>query len=144
MLNALHPIAVPAAILIATALAMLVGPALPPSLIGLRTLGPFLLLIPAAGLAAFFNRGRAFIALASLLAAYTGHSIVSDGGGFAARAVFTSLAILVPLNILAALVFQERGVRQHHNYRWIMLGVAQLVLVAWVAYAGRSSLSGTA
>ena len=144
MLNALHPIAVPAAILIATALAMLVGPALPPSLIGLRTLGPFLLLIPALGLAAFFNRGRAFIALASLLAAYTGHSIVSDGGGFAARAVFTSLAILVPLNILAALVFQERGVRQHHNYRWIMLGVAQLVLVAWVAYAGRSSLSGTA
>jgi diguanylate cyclase (GGDEF)-like protein len=103
-----------------------------------------LLLLPAVGLAAFFNRWRAFVALASLLAAYTGYSIASDAGGFAARAVFTSLAILVPFNILAALALPERGMRTHHNYRWIMLAVAQLALVTWIAVSGRSGLSGTA
>jgi len=75
LLHALRPVLTPAAILIAAALAMLAGPALPPSLAGLRVLGPGVLLLAGAAMSVWFNRGRAFIALASLFAAYTGYVI---------------------------------------------------------------------
>ena len=94
----------------------------------------------------WFNRGRAFIALASLFAAFAGYSIALEFGttSFAARAVFTGLAILVPLNVLLALAYSERGVFHHFNYRWPMIAVAEILSVAWIGSAGRSSLSGTA
>src|SRR5262249_28630199 len=34
--------------------------------------------------------------------------------------------------------------RQHRNYRWLLLGLAEILIVLWIAYAGRSSLSGMA
>jgi diguanylate cyclase (GGDEF)-like protein len=141
----LRPVLAPAAILLAVVLALVVGPALPPSLSGLSSLGPYLVLIFGAGMGAWFNRGRAFIALVSLLAAYTAYSIALQFGAasFAARAVFTAAAILVPANFLLALAFPERGVSHHFNYRWLMLAVAEILCVAWIASAGRSSLSGT-
>ena len=125
---------------------MLAGPALPPSLAGLRVLGPGVLLLAGAAMSVWFNRGRAFIALASLFAAYAGYAIALEFGpaSFAARAVFTGLAVLVPLNVLLALAFPERGVFHHFNYRWLMIAVAEILSVAWIASAGRSSLSGTA
>jgi len=136
----------PAAILIAAALAMLAGPALPPSLAGLRVLGPGVLLLAGAVMSVWFNRGRAFIALASLFAAFAGYSIALEFGSanFAARAVFTGLALLVPFNIVLALAYSERGVFYHFNYRLPMIAVAEIVAVAWIASAGRSSFSGTA
>jgi GGDEF domain-containing protein len=132
--------------LLAAALALTAGPALPPSLAGLRTLGPFVVLLLGTAMGLWFNRGRAFIALASLLAAFAGYTIALnfDAGSFAARAVFTAAAILVPLNFLLALAFPERGVSHHFNYRWLMLAVVETLFVAWIASAGRSSLSGTA
>ena len=135
----------PATILLATVVALVTGPALPPSLSGLKTLGPCVLLLLGSGMAAWFNRGRAFIALASLLAAFAGYSLALEFGAasFAARAVFTAAAILVPLNFLLALVLPERGVSHHFNYRWLMLAVVETLFVAWIASAGRSSLSGT-
>ena len=135
----------PAAILLAVSLALVAGPALPPSLSGLRTLGPYLVLLLGAGMGLWFNRGRAFIALASLLAAYAGYSLALEFGAasFAARAVYTAAAILVPANFLLALALPERGVYHHLNYRWLILAVAEIVVVAWIASAGRSSLSGT-
>lgn len=146
MLRAFGPVLAPAAILLATALALTVGPALPPSLSGLKTLGPSVVLLLATGMGLWFNRGRAFIALASLLAAFAGYSIALDFGAasFAAHAVYTAAAIFVPLNFLLALIFPERGVSHHFNYRWFMLAVVETVFVAWIASAGRSSLSGTA
>ena len=105
-----------------------------------------MVLLLGAGMGVWFNRGRAFIALASLLAAFAGYSFALELGSasFATRAAFTGLAVLVPFNFLLALTFPERGVSHHFNYRWLMLGVAEIVFVAWIASAGRSSLSGTA
>lgn len=135
----------PAAILLATALALAIGPTLPPSLSGLRILAPYVVLLLGTGMGVWFNRGRAFIALASLLAAYAGYSLALEFGAanFAARAVYAALAVLVPSNILLALIFPERGVFHHFNYRWLMLGVAEILATAWVASAGLSNLSGT-
>jgi len=142
----LRPVLAPAAILLAAGLALAAGPALPPSLSGLKSLGPFLVLLLGTAMGVWFNRGRAFIGLASLLAAFAGYSLALEFGAasFAARAVFAAAAILVPLNFLLALVFPERGVSHHFNYRWLMLAVAEILFVAWIASAGRSSVSGTA
>ena len=141
----IQPALAPAAILLAAVLALATGPALPPSLAGLKTLGPYVLLLLGAGMGVWFNRGRAFIALASLLAAYAGYQLALQFGAasFAARAVYTALCILVPFNVLLALAFPERGVFHHFNYRWLMLGVAEILAAAWVGSAGRSNLSGT-
>jgi GGDEF domain-containing protein len=145
LLRAFRPVLAPSAILLAAVLALAAGPALPPSLSGLRTLGPYVVLLLGTGMGLWFNRGRTFIALASLLAAFAGYSLTLDYGpaSFAARAVFTAAAILVPLNFLLALLFPERGVSHHFNYRWLMLAVVETLFVAWIASAGRSSLSGT-
>jgi len=146
LLRAFQPALAPAAILLAAMLAHAAGPALPASLSGLKTLGPSVLLLLGTGMAVWFNRGRAFIALASLLAALAGYSLALEFGAasFAARAVYAAIAILVPLNLLLALLLPERGVSHHFNYRWLMLAVVETVVVAWIASAGRSSLSGTA
>jgi diguanylate cyclase (GGDEF)-like protein len=145
LLRGFRPVLAPAAILLAAMLALAAGPALPPSLAGLKTLGPYVVLLLGTGMGAWFNRGRAFIALASLLAAFTGYSIALEFGAasFAVHAVYTAIALLVPLNFLLALLLPERGVSHHFNYRWLMLAVAEVLLVAWIASAGRSSLSGT-
>ncbi len=146
LLRAFQPALAPAAILLAAMLAHAAGRALPASLSGLKTLGPSVLLLLGTGMAVWFNRGRAFIALASLLAAFAGYSLALEFGAasFAARAVYAAIAILVPLNLLLALFLPERGVSHHFNYRWLMLAVVETVVVAWIASAGRSSLSGTA
>jgi GGDEF domain-containing protein len=144
-LRALRPAFPPVAILAIAAAAVGLGPSLPPSLSGLTVFGPYVVLLIGVAISMWFNRGRAFIALASLLAAYAGFSLTYDysAGTFAVRAVFTGLAVFVPLNILLVLVLQERGVSYHHNYRWLLLAAAEVLLIAWVASAGRSSLSGT-
>jgi GGDEF domain-containing protein len=146
MLAALRPALTPAAILAVAAIAVAVEPQLPPSLVGLRTIGPYLVLILAAAMCLWFNRGRAFIALVSFLAAYAGYRFALDFGeaSFAARAVYASLALLVPLNVLLALLAPERGVFHHHDYRWALLGIAECVLIGWIASSGLSALSGVA
>lgn len=105
------------------------------------------MLLLGTAISVWFNRGRAFIALASLFVAYAGYSLVGNPQGaddFAKRAVFTALAIFVPGNVLLALVLPERGVSQHHNYRWLIVAAAEILSVAWIASSGRSPLSGTA
>jgi GGDEF domain-containing protein len=146
LLSSLRPVYAPAAILAAAVIAVAAGPSLPVSLSGLSVVGPYVVLLLGAGISAWFNRSRAFIMLASLFAAYAGHNMAQEFGprSFPAIAVFTSISVFVPLNVLLALLFPERGVRQHRNYRWLLLGLAEVVLVLWIANAGRSSLSGTA
>jgi diguanylate cyclase (GGDEF)-like protein len=137
---------VPAAILLATALALAAGPELPTSLSGLTVVGPYVVLLLGVAISAWFNRSRALVLLASLLVAFAGYNLAwdLDPKSFAVRSVFTALAVLVPLNVLLVLAFPERGVRQHRNYRWPLLGLAEILIVIWIANAGRSSLSGTA
>jgi len=146
LLRILQLAAVPAVILLAAALAVKASKALPVSLSGLTVVGPYIVLLLGAAISAWFNRSRALIMLASLLAAYAGYNLARDLGpeSFALRAVFTAFAVLVPLNVLLALAFPERGVRQHRNYRWLLLGLAEILIVIWIANAGRSDLSGTA
>lgn len=139
-----YPVAAPAFVLIAAALALAIGPTLPPSLAGLKELGPYGALLLAATMAFWFNRGRAFIAAASLFVAYAGFRIAISYGAtsFAAAAVYASIVVLVPLNVLAALLLPERGVSHHHNYRWLLVAILELILVAWIASAGRVAISG--
>jgi diguanylate cyclase (GGDEF)-like protein len=146
----LRPAYLPLAILLITALAVGAGPALPASLSGLTVFGPYAVLGIGVAISLWFNRGRGFIALASLLAGYAAYSLTRDfqtngfvpSSGFAARAVFTGVAILVPLNVLVAALLAERGVSHHHNYRWVLVALAEIVLVGWVAAAG-GAVSGT-
>ncbi len=144
---ALRPLLMPAAVLLGGVLVVTVGPRLPDSLAGLRTLGPYVALLLAALISLGFNRGRAFVAAASLLAAYAGYryALGLQHAAFSARAVYTALVVLVPFNVLLALLLPERGIRHHTNYRWLLLGLAEALLVLWVAAAGRSAmLSGLA
>jgi diguanylate cyclase (GGDEF)-like protein len=140
----LRPVLAPAAIAALTLLSVAAIPALPPTLSGLPVLLPYVVLLAASAIALWFNRGRACVAAVSMLAAYAGYRYSLDLGAFPAKAAYTALAVLVPVNVLAALALPERGVYSHHNHRWLLLGAAELLLVLWVASAGRSPLSGTA
>lgn len=142
----LRPALIPAAILAAAALALWLGPTLPPSLSGLKEAGAYFVLIAGAGLALWFNRGRAFVATVSLLLAYFGYRLALDLGAesFAARAVYTAAVVLVPLNMLVALLLPERGVSYHGDYRWLFIVAGEILLVLWIASSGRSALSGAA
>ncbi len=140
----LRPALAPAAILAAAALAVSVGPSLPASLSGLRALGPYVVLAIGVAFALRFNRGRALILLGSLLAAYGGYQYAQGLGGFAEKAVYTALVVLVPLNALIAMKLPERGVVYHGSYRWLVLLGIEALLIVWIAAAGRSALSGLA
>jgi hypothetical protein len=118
---ALTPAIAPAAILAGAGILLAAGPGLPPSLAGLKELGPYLALSLATAAALWINRGRAFVAAASLLVAYAGWRFALDygPGSFTVRAVYTGVAVLVPANVLAALLLPERGVKHHYDYRWL-------------------------
>lgn len=142
---ALKPAIAPAVILAGAGILLAAGPGLPPSLAGLKELGPYLALSLATAVALWINRGRAFIAAASLLVAYAGWRFALDygPGSFTVRAVYTGVAVLVPANVLAALLLPERGVSHHYDYRWLFAAVLEVLLVAWIAAAGKIALSGT-
>jgi diguanylate cyclase (GGDEF)-like protein len=142
----LRPVAMPAAIIVAAALALWIGPSLPPSIAGLKELGAYIVLFTAAGVSLWFNRGRAFVAAVSLLLAYAGYRFALSLGGdtFALRAVYTAVVVLVPLNVLVSLLMSERGVSYHGDYRWLFVAAAEVLLVAWISSSGRSALSGAA
>ncbi len=140
----LRPLVVPATILAGTALTLAAAPALPASLTAIGPTLPWLVILTGVALSVLFNRGRAFIALLSLLAAYAGIAMTAAAGGFPERAVYTAISILVPANILFALIYAERGVYQHRNYRWWLIAAAEIMAIAWVASAGTNPLSGTA
>jgi diguanylate cyclase (GGDEF)-like protein len=134
----------PAAILAAAGIAVWIGPALPLSLAGLKVLGPYAVLALGVAFALRFNRGRALVLLASLLAAYAGYHYAQGLGGFAEKAVYTALVVLVPFNALVAMALPERGVAYHGSYRWLVLLGGEALLILWIAAAGRSELSGLA
>ena len=142
----LRPLAAPAAVILAAALALWVGPSLPPSLAGLKEYGAYFVLLACAGVGMWFNRGRALVGALSLLVAYAGYRYALGFGAdsFTARAVYAAVTVLVPANILAALLLPERGVKYHGDYRWLFIAAGEVLLVAWIAASGRSALSGTA
>jgi predicted signal transduction protein with EAL and GGDEF domain len=136
----------PLAIIALAALALWFGPALPPSLAGLKEAGAYFVLLAGAGMSLWFNRGRAFVATVSLLLAYFGYRLALDLGAdsFAVRAVYTAAVVLVPLNVLMALLLPERGVSYHGDYRWLFIVAGEILLVLWIASSGKSDFSGVA
>ncbi len=135
--SVLRPAWVPVAIIAATAPAAALLSPLPASLAGLSTAGPYAVLATATLLAWWFNRGRSFVILASLLAAFAAYEI------FPTKAVYTALVVIVPFNALMAMIRPERGARYRMAYRWLVLLAGEALLVAWIAAAGRSPVSGT-
>jgi hypothetical protein len=104
-----------AAILAATALTVLSGWRLPLTLEGLRTWGPYAAMAVGVALAWWFNRGRAFVAALSIFGALIAWNLVHT------KAVYTLLTVLVPLNILLAMLRTERGARYRASYGWFLI-----------------------
>lgn len=143
---AIRPALPPAAILAVAALSLWLAPSLPPSLAGLKEFGAYFVLLSGAGVSLWFNRGRAFVATVSLFIAYAGYryGLTFGADSFTSRAVYTAAVVLVPLNILVALLLPERGVSYHGDYRWLFIVAGELLFVMWIASSGRSALSGAA
>jgi len=135
-----RPLLVPGGILVAAAALAAADLPLPPSLAGLRSIAPTVVLGLAGAVTLWFNRGRAFVVALSLLAAYGGQRYAVDFGytSFAAHAYYLAVVVLVPFNMLAALVLPERGAVYGSSLRWIGLIVAEVALVTWLAAWGQS------
>jgi diguanylate cyclase (GGDEF)-like protein len=129
--NNLRPAWLPAGIIVVTAIAAY-AVRLPVTLAGLQTLGPNAILLIAAVLAWWFNRGRSFVIAASLFGAFVAHQV------FPGKAVYTLISVLAPLNALAAMAANERGARHGAGWRWLALLAAEAVLVWWL---GRGALA---
>ena len=144
--TSLRPALVPLAIMAVAGLSLWAGPSLPPSLAGLKEAGAYFVLLAGAGMSLWFNRGRAFVATVSLLIAYTGYRFALGLGAdsFAVQAVYTAAVVLVPLNVLVALILPERGVSYHGDYRWLFIVAGEILLVVWIASSGLNALSGAA
>ena len=81
------------------------------------------MLVPALALAWWFNRGRAFVVAASLLGAVAALEL------YPARAVSLAIAVMVPLNALAAMIRSERGARYRAAWSWVALLAIEAALV---------------
>jgi len=138
LLRALFAFAVPIALLGAAFALVLNVDALPPSLSGLRTYGPYIVFALAAALAAAFNRGRAVMALVVLILAYAVQQawLQQELAAPQARAIYGALAVLVPLNLALLSLLPERGLANLHSaLRLAALGL-QALAVLWLASAG--------
>ena len=143
--RALKSVAAPVAILIAATVGAIAAYSLTASQAAPIGYATYLVLVLGAAISVWFNRGRAFLALTSMLLGYAGVRLGFAAGAtsFAFRAAFTGMSIFVPLNVLAALLLPERGIMHYRNYRWLLLVIVEVLLTAWIASAGRSALSGT-
>lgn len=136
----------PAAVLVMAGIAASIGQRFSALLGNFGVFGPYTVLVIGTALALWFNRGRAFIAMISLLVAFIAYRIAFGAGQdeFPARAALTAAAIFVPANILVVLLLPERGIVYFRNYRWLLLGVVEVLITAWIATAGHTALSGMA
>ena len=128
-LSPARPLWVPGGILALAAVFVWLGQPLPLSLSGLRSAGPYFTLAAAVALAWGFNRGRAFVLAASLLGAFTAWQFWHH------KAVYTAIVLLVPLNVLAAMLYDDRGARYRAAYAWVGLLAAEMFALMWVAAA---------
>lgn len=123
MVEALRPVWPAAVVLVLAIVAAWFGAPLPDSLAGLRVAGPYTLIGAATGVALWFNRERAFVLAASLLAAFAAyHSSPTP-------LVYTACAVLVPANAALALALPERGARFGLAWRWLALLGAEALAV---------------
>jgi diguanylate cyclase (GGDEF)-like protein len=107
---------------------------LPPALAGITTWGPLWALVLAAVLASIFNRGRIVFAVLCLMLAFAAiHAgLLEPLESFHARATFTALSLLVPLDLAALVLLRERGVFNLYGMRRLGAIALQIAAVAWV------------
>ena len=142
LLRTLALFAPPIALLAAAFVLVFFSAALPPSLAGIKTFGPYFVFALGAALAIGFNRGRALIALLVLALAYgLQQAWLQQGlGGHPARAVYVALTVLVPLNLAALALLPERGAFTRDGALRLAAVGLQAALTAWVAAAGQSDI----
>ncbi len=130
--------AVPAAILAAAYALAAYAAALPPAYLSLTGHAPVLVLALGALLAAAFQRGRIFFAMVTLAIAWLAYRGYLSGGlsGFAARAVFVSLCLFVPINFMALALTRERGIFNLHGLLRAGIIALECGAVAWLIAAG--------
>ncbi len=141
LLRPLLALAFPAALL-AGAFALAHRPAaIPASLDGLKTFGPWVALAVAALLAAAFNRGRIVFAAAAIALAYYAYRAAIEPGpdSLAARAFYAGGCVLVPACLAALAWLEERGVANVHGALRALALAGAAALVAWVARSGRAA-----
>ncbi|HWA12746.1 MAG TPA: GGDEF domain-containing protein [Burkholderiales bacterium] len=145
-LREIKPFVAPGAILLLAMALVFAGRQLPASIAGLGLYGPYALCLTGIVISLWFNRGRAFLTLLSLLLAIMAYQLGLAAGThtFAWRAALTAIAVFVPLNILVLVMLPERGIHYFRNYRWLLLVVVEVLFTTWVASSGKTSLSGTA
>jgi diguanylate cyclase (GGDEF)-like protein len=121
--------AIPAALTGAAFGLVIYSSALPPSLAGLKSYGPYIVFALGAALAFSFNRGRALLALVTLIIAYAAQqSWLRRGLDMpAAEAVYVALVVFVPLNLAALALLPERGILNRH-------GALRLAVIAGEAF----------
>jgi diguanylate cyclase (GGDEF)-like protein len=132
--------AVPLALLAAAFFLVYHGDALPPSLEGLKTYGPYIVFVVGAVLAAAFNRGRSLLALVVLIVAYIAQQtwLQQSLDEPQARAIYAALVVLVPLNLALLALLPERGLLNLHGLARLAALGAQALLVGWAMTAGAS------
>jgi diguanylate cyclase (GGDEF)-like protein len=113
-------------ILLAAIAAAAWAPGLPEGYEGLPVAAPYAVLGTALGVALWFNRGRSFVLLASLL---LGWAVYHSLPG---KPMFVLVTLLVPLNALIAFFARERGARYGMAFRWLVLFAAEVLVVIWV------------
>ena len=131
VLRALRPAWIPAGILAGTAL-LAWSVELPPTLADLRIWGPYALLGAGVAVAWGFNRGRAFVIVASLLGAFAAYHLGYRG----------LLHLLVPLNALLAMVLPERGVRYRAGSGWLALIALEGLLITMLPALSLPAVAG--
>ncbi|MEO8006613.1 MAG: GGDEF domain-containing protein, partial [Betaproteobacteria bacterium] len=144
--DALKAAVLPVALLVVAGIAAFLSQRFSSSLANFGVFAPYAVLAIGAAMAFWFNRGRAFIALVSMLVGFIAYRIALEFGqqDFPLHAVLTTTGVFVPLNLLLVLLLRERGIAYFRNYRWLLLGLVEILLTAWIATAGRSALSGIA
>ena len=125
-LRVLRPAWVPIGILALTALLVWLGKPLPATLAGLRTWGPAVVLVVAVALAWWFNRGRSLVVSASILFGFVAFL------NFPPKAIYTAIAILVPLNAVAAMIRPEQGARHGAAIPWLLLLALEAGLIWFI------------
>jgi len=133
----------PAAILIAAFVFVFFGSALPPALDSLKSYGPYIGFAIGAALAVAFNRGRALLALVTLVAAYQAQQVWLAAGVTTpvARAVYLALTVFVPVNLGLAAVLSERGVFNRQGVLWLALIAVEIGVTAGVIVSGRTGIT---
>jgi diguanylate cyclase (GGDEF)-like protein len=110
-------------VLAASALLIRVTPALPDLLAPLRLYGPYLTLGAGLVVGLAFKRGRALLAILTLLFAYAGYAFFVAAGlqSFASRTVYAALCLFVPLNLALLSFLPERGGLNTYGARRLVL-----------------------